>query len=78
MFSASESERRDSSSETSGTDPLAEFFSDLAGSLFAGYILIRFLIQVHQLVEQALNTSSGNGGGVIKLIIRIVVIVEDQ
>ena len=32
----------------------------------------------HQLVEQAINTSSGNGGDVITLIIHIVVIVEDQ
>ena len=32
----------------------------------------------HQLVEQAINTSSGNGGDVITLIIHIVVIVGDQ
>ena len=32
----------------------------------------------HQLVEQAINTSSGNLGDVITLIIHIVVIVEDQ
>ena len=32
----------------------------------------------HQLVEQAINTSSGNEGDVITLIIHIVVIVEDQ
>ena len=32
----------------------------------------------HQFVEQAINTSSGNGGDVITLIIHIVVIVEDQ
>ena len=32
----------------------------------------------HQLVEQAINTSSGNGGDVITLIIHIVVVVEDQ
>ena len=32
----------------------------------------------HQLVEQAINTSSGNGGDVITLIIHIAVIVEDQ
>ena len=32
----------------------------------------------HQLVEQAINPSSGNGGDVITLIIHIVVIVEDQ
>ena len=32
----------------------------------------------HQLVEQAINTSSGNGGDVITLIIHKVVIVEDQ
>ena len=31
----------------------------------------------HQLLEQAINTSSGNGGDVIMLIIHIVVIVED-
>ena len=36
------------------------------------------LRQGHQLVEQAIYTSSGNGGGVITLIIHIVVIVEDQ
>ena len=41
-------------------------------------ILIRLLIQAHQLVEQALNTSSGKGGDVITLIIHIVAIVEDQ
>ena len=32
----------------------------------------------HQLVEQAINTSSGNGGDVIRLTIQIVVIVEDK
>ena len=32
----------------------------------------------HQLVEQTINTSSGNGGDVITLIIHTVVIVEDQ
>ena len=32
----------------------------------------------HQLVEQAINTSSGNEGDVITLIIHIVVRVEDQ
>ena len=32
----------------------------------------------HQLVEQAINPFSGNGGDVITLIIQIVVIVEDQ
>ena len=32
----------------------------------------------HQLVEQAINTSSGNGGDVITLIIHTVVIVKDQ
>ena len=32
----------------------------------------------HQLVEQAINKSSGNGGDVITLIIHIVVILEDQ
>ena len=32
----------------------------------------------HQLVEQAINTSSDNLGDVITLIIHIVVIVEDQ
>ena len=32
----------------------------------------------HQLVEQAINTSSGNGGEVKTLIIHIVVIVEDH
>ena len=32
----------------------------------------------HQLVEQAINKSSGNLVDVITLIIRIVVIVEDQ
>ena len=32
----------------------------------------------HQLVEQAINTSSGNGGDVITLVIHIVAIVEDQ
>ena len=32
----------------------------------------------HQLVEQAINTSSGNGGDAITLIIDIAVIVEDQ
>ena len=37
-------------------------------------ILIRLLIQVQQLVEQALNTSSGHVGDVIKLIIDIAVI----
>ena len=31
-----------------------------------------------QMVEQALNTSSGKGGDVITLIIHIVAIVEDQ
>ena len=37
-------------------------------------ILIRLLIQVQQLVEQALNTSNGHGGDVITLIIDIAVI----
>ena len=32
----------------------------------------------YKLVEQAINTSSGNGGDVITLIIHIVVIAEDQ
>ena len=32
----------------------------------------------HQLVEQAINTSSGNGGDVITLIIHKVVVVEEQ
>ena len=32
----------------------------------------------YQLVEQAINTSSGNGGDVITLIIHIAVIVEHQ
>ena len=32
----------------------------------------------HRLVGQVINTSSGNGGGVITLIIHIVVIVGDQ
>ena len=32
----------------------------------------------HQLVEQAINASSGNRGAVIALIIHIVVIVENQ
>ena len=32
----------------------------------------------HQLSEQAINTSSGNGGDVTTLIIHIVVIVENQ
>ena len=32
----------------------------------------------HQLVEQAINTSSGNGSDVITLITHIVVIAEDQ
>ena len=32
----------------------------------------------HQLVEQAINTSSGNAGDGITLIIHIVVIVENQ
>ena len=32
----------------------------------------------HRFVEQAINTSSGNGGDVNTLIIHIVVIVEDQ
>ena len=41
-------------------------------------ILIRLLIQVHQLVEQALNTSSGKGGDIIALIIHIVAIVVDH
>ena len=35
-------------------------------------------IQVHQLVEQVLNTSSGKGGDVITLIIHIVAIVEEE
>ena len=38
-------------------------------------IQIRPLIQVHQLVEQAINTSSGNEGNVITLIRHMV---EDQ
>ena len=33
---------------------------------------------IHQLVEQALNTSSGKRGDVITLKIHIVAIVEDQ
>ena len=53
------------------SDSLADFFfpASLGACSQATEILIRLLIQVRQLVEQALNTSSGNGGDVSTLIL---------